>query len=206
MSRPWRRLAVSGSTKWPAGEAWEGVVANEIEDYLLRLPENCILYIRHGNADDGVDNIVHRWAQGYLAALGGLAMGTPGTPVPIRPDVEIVEELVPADWETCNPTCRPTKADGSPHRRPNPGWPDRPRRGSLEDYCPSAGHWRNPEVVGFTYTGPQNRHERKHYHPIPDVAVSLFLAFVYNNSSGTSATLRHAQTVGVPWRAWGAYG
>lgn len=206
MSRPWRRLAVSGSTAWPKSRPWEEVVTDKIEDYVLRLPEHAVLYMRHGDADEGVDNIVHRWVAWYLECMAALAVGTPGPPVPIRPDVEVIEETVPADWASCNPTCRPIKADGSPHRRPNPGYPNAPRRGSLPDYCPSAGHWRNPEVVGFTYTGPANRRERKHYQPIPDVHVSLFMAFCFNNSPGTMATLGHAQTVRVPWDAKGAYG
>jgi hypothetical protein len=205
VNRPWRRLAASGSTGWPKNEVWEQQVINPIWDYIDRMPDNGVLYIRHGNADGGVDNIVHRWIQTVLA-IRASSPATATMPSLRRSDVEIIEELAPADWSSCNPHCKDVKADGSPHRRPNPGWPDTPRRGALEDYCPSAGHWRNPEVVGFTYSGPPNRHERKHYQPIPDARVSLLMAWNYNNSPGTTATVRHAAAMGVPHRTWNAYG
>jgi hypothetical protein len=206
MSRPWRRLAIAGSVGWPQGPAWHAVVTDELSDYLLRMPENSTLYVRHGDADEGPDAIAHLWASSPRSALVAHMQGQAGPAIPNRADVEIIEERLPADWAACNPHCKEFKADGSPHRRPNPGYPDHPRRGHLPDYCPSAGHWRNPNVVGYLYDGPPNRCERKHYTPIPDARVSLLMAWNYNNSPGTSATVRHAITMGVPYRVWGAFG
>lgn len=203
MNRPSRRLAVAGSVAWPQEPTWRATVTDELWGYLNRMPPDSTLYVRHGDADQGPDRIAHDWVERIRAAQAQATSGSSAT----RPrlDVEIFEEGLPADWALCNPTCKEFKADGSPHRRPNPGYPDNPRRGHLPDFCPSAGHWRNPNVVGFDYGGPPNRCERKHYTPIPGCRVSLLMAWIYNNSPGTTATVRHAATMGVPHRTWNAY-
>lgn len=206
MNKPWRRLAVAGSVTWPQEPTWQTVVTDEFWDFLFRMPPDSTLYVRHGDADEGPDSIAHHWAALLLADQEKAATGSDRPVANPRLDVQIIEERLPADWATCNPHCKDVKADGSPHRRPNPGYPDHPRRGHLPDYCPSAGHWRNPNVVGYLYDGPPNRCERKHYTPISDARVSLLMAWNYNNSPGTSATVRHAITMGVPYRVWGAFG
>lgn len=187
-----RRLAVAGSISWPTTVAWEAEVTEPIWSYLTRMPEDSTLYLRHGDAAQGPDNIAHRW---YVALTSGLVVNP-------RPDVRVVEEPVPADWENCAPWCKPLKANGEPHRRPNPGYPGSPRRGNLADYCPAAGHRRNPNVVGFHMVGDG---KTPTYTPLPDVQVNVLYAFILNDSPGTTSTVQHAQRNRVPHRTWSAY-
>ncbi len=163
-----RRDAVTGSQRWR--DEWQPYLWSRLDERWQQTRPGEVYVIRHGGADDGADRHVHEWVA-YRQA----------NPDPRYARVE--EEVVAADWENCDPAsraCKPVKADGTPHRKPNPGWPHNPRRGGKPDYCPAAGHRRNPDVPAH-----------------PDHPVNVLHAFILDGSPGASATVKAADAAGV---------
>ncbi|GIH95293.1 hypothetical protein ACFFMN_23320 [Planobispora siamensis] len=117
-----RRIATSGSTRWPTKPGWRETITDALDDQLARCQPGDTLIVRHGAADQGVDRIVAGWIADHLEPAA-------------QRTVRLVEETVPARWEECAPSCRPE------HRRVNRG-----NRGKAPTYCPSAGHRRNPDI------------------------------------------------------------
>ncbi|MFF4777468.1 hypothetical protein ACFY05_31895 [Microtetraspora fusca] len=112
-----RLVAVTGSQDWPQELAY--IVTDALDEQLTKTRPGATLLVRHGAAKRGADHIAHQWVRHQKAN-------------PSRPDVTVLEDPVPADWDTCAPTCKPD------HRR---------TRDDGTTWCPSAGHRRNPEVV-----------------------------------------------------------
>lgn len=149
------------------GWRWPSIVWQDLTMRWKRTKPGEVFVVRHGGADEGADMHAHGWVLHHKAH-----------PDPGYGRVE--EEQVLADWETCAPTCKEFKADGKPHRRRNPGWPTNPRRGRLETYCPAAGHRRNPDVPAH-----------------PDHPVEMLLAFILDDSPGSSGTVEAAKRARV---------
>jgi hypothetical protein len=143
---------------------WSTRVWKDLDEQLERLRPGDTFTLRHGGAGYGADQIAHEW---FVARVdGGHA-------------IHMVEEVVAADWANCvqepyrDVTGKLIKACPTDpgHRR------ERKRgRGEGETYCPWRGQLRNPDVVVH-----------------PDHPVDCFLAYVVNDSAGTTRAIEYAR-------------
>ena len=146
-------IAVTGSREHPDTM----VATSAVADYVLNIAPGPVV-VRHGDCpgENSVDAAVARWIDDC-----GLLLGVTADPMP-------------ADWDNCTDRCPTTPG----HRRTKkPG--DVAHPGLLDDYCPTAGPWRNARMLA---KGP---------------TAKLLIAAPHGPSIGTRGCIKLARAAGI---------
>lgn len=152
------KVLITGSRTW--GE--DSAIHNTL-DFLLHAAglANRRMVVVEGECPSGADKSAKTWAIQEKRELG-----------PRR----ITLEGVPADWDTCAPDCPPG------HRKPKRGGGADLHPGKRSDYCPTAGHRRNQDMV--------------------DSGADVCLAFIQDGSSGATHCADAARAAGIVTIEW----
>lgn len=153
------KVLITGSRDWPKVSVIQGAL-----DWLLAaaaLPKRRLVIVE-GECPSGADKMAKVWA----IRQGALSEGPK----------KVSLEGIPADWDTCAPGCRPG------HRKPKRGGGTDLHPGRRLDYCPTAGHRRNQDMV--------------------DSGADVCLAFIKDASEGATHCADAARAAGIVTVEW----
>ena len=155
------RVLVTGSRSW----AHPDVVETALDLlYAAAQVKSRRMIVRQGGCPSGPDRTAGQWARARIAEFAEDA--------PIQ---QVVDDEWAADWDNCVTGCP------RGHRKPKRGGMGL-HPGSRSDYCPTAGHRRNQDMV--------------------DGGADVCLAFIANASAGATHCAEAAEAAGIVTIRW----
>jgi hypothetical protein len=159
------RVLVTGSRSWAHPDVLESGLDLL---YTAARTSGRRMILRQGGCPRGADLMAKRWC---VVRISEFTEDAPLTP--------LVDDEWAADWDNCNADCLPG------HRKVKRGAVDL-HPGARNDYCPTAGHRRNQDMV--------------------DGGADVCLAFIADGSAGATHCADAAEAAGIVTIRWETFG